>query len=241
MPKSLKASAVRTPLFQTGSDLFSFVAQALSSYPNLEKTVIAVSSKLFSLAENCIVDSKEDKEKLIQNSAEYDLGAGAYGYRLTIKEGLLLPSAGIDESNSPSGGYLLFPKNPYASLKKLWTQLTAKRQIQKLGLLMTDSHTTPLRRGVTGAAVAHWGFKAVQDCRGKLDLYNKELKVTTINNIDALAAAAVWTMGEGSESCPLALIESTTLEWENKSSSQDIRIPLEEDLYKPLLQHAVKK
>ena len=241
MNTSLKVTPIHTSLFQAGECLKTFILQELSSYSIQEKSVIAVSSKLFSLAENRIAPATQKKSSLIQKEADYDLGTSSYGYHLTIKEGLLLPSAGIDESNSPTGGYLLFPKNPYASLKKLWTSLKSQWQIQKLGLLMTDSHTTPLRRGVTGTAIAHWGFKAVRDCRGQRDLYQKELKVTTVNNIDALASTAVWMMGEGGESRPLAVIENAPLEWENKSSSKEIRIPLEEDLYQPLLKHAIKK
>ncbi len=244
MSFSLKITAFSTSLFRQGNQLSKFIVEALSSYSIQEKSVLAISSKLFSLAENRIVPQKDngkEKEKLIFQEADYNLGESQYGYHLTIKEGLLLPSAGIDQSNSPTGDYLLFPKNPYLSLKKLWVDLKSQLSIKQLGLLMTDSHTTPLRRGVTGVALAHWGFKAVRDCRGQLDLYQRELKVTTINNIDALAGAAVWMMGEGNEQRPLALIEHALLEWEAESSSQEIRIPLEEDLYKPLLETKIKK
>ena len=239
MKPSLKITVVSSPLFQRGGVLADFMIHALSSYSIREKMVVAISSKLFSLAENCIVQS-EDKAQLIQREADYDLGESPYGFHLTIKEGLVLPSAGIDQSNSPTGDYLLFPKKPYLSLKKLWTHLREKWQVKQLGLLMTDSHTTPLRRGVTGTAVAHWGFKAVRDCRGQKDLYQRELKVTTVNNIDALASIAVWMMGEGDEQCPVALIENASLEWEEESSSQEIRIPLAEDLYKPLFEGKIK-
>ena len=233
--QTLKIKSIQTSLFPLGGDLAHFIIKNLSSSPVKEKTVLAISSKLFSLAQNRNIQT-ENKEQLIKKEADQYLGPGAYGFHLTIKEGLLLPSAGIDLSNSPTGEYLLFPKNPYLLLNKLWTTLKSTWNLKTLGLLMTDSHTTPLRRGVTGVALAHWGFQAVKDCRGQKDLYQKELKVTTINNVDALAAAAVWMMGEGSECRPLALIEYADLQWENVSSKKDIAIPLEEDLYKPLLE-----
>jgi len=239
MKSSLKITPIITTLFQQGENIEQFIINSLSDYSIKEKSVLAVSSKLFSLAENRTVKTK-DKKQLIEQEADKDLGEGSYGYHLTIKEGLLLPSAGVDQSNSPTGDYLLFPKNPYLSLKKLWNFLTAQWSLKNFGLLMTDSHTTPLRRGVTGVALAHWGFKAVKDVRGKEDLYGRELKVTTINNVDALASGAVWLMGEGSERRPLALIENAELEWNQSSSSEEIRIPIEEDLYKNLLKNKIK-
>ena len=238
-PITLKITPIATDLFQQGESLEKFILSSLEDYSVKEESVLAVSSKLFSLAENRVVQTT-DKNKLIQQEADEDLGESSYGYHLTIKEGLLLPSAGIDQSNSPTGEYLLFPKNPYLSLNKLWKALTNRWSLKRFGLLMTDSHTTPLRRGVTGVALAHWGFKAVKDLRGQPDLYGRELKVTTINNVDALAGGAVWLMGEGSERRPLALIENASLEWSSSSSSEEIRIPIEEDLYKSLLKNKIK-
>ena len=166
MNPSLKITPITTSLFQQGESLEQFILDSLSNDSIKEESVLAVSSKLFSLAENRIAQTK-DKKQLVQQEADEDLGESSHGYHLTIKEGLLLPSAGVDQSNSPTGGYLLFPKNPYLSLKKLWDSLTNHWSLKKFGLLMTDSHTTPLRRGVTGIALAHWGFKAVKDLRGK--------------------------------------------------------------------------
>ncbi|MDE0151588.1 MAG: coenzyme F420-0:L-glutamate ligase [Bdellovibrionales bacterium] len=236
--KPLKITPITTALFQQGENLGQFIVNSLSDYPIKEESILAVSSKLFSLAEGRVVKTT-DKKHLIQQEADEDLGESSHGYHLTIKEGLLLPSAGVDQSNSPTGDYLLFPKNPYLSLKKIWNFLTSHWSLKKFGLLMTDSHTTPLRRGVTGVALAHWGFKAVKDLREKPDLYGRELKVTTVNNVDALASSAVWLMGEGNERRPLALIENAKLEWSSSSSSEEIRIPIEEDLYKNLLKNKI--
>jgi len=239
MKPSLKITPITTALFQQKENLGQFIINSLSDYSIKEESVLAVSSKLFSLAENRVVKTT-NKKQLIQQEADKDLGESSYGYHLTIKEGLLLPSAGVDQSNSPTGDYLLFPKNPYLSLQKLWDFLTHHWSLKKFGLLMTDSHTTPLRRGVTGVALAHWGFKAVKDLRETEDLYGRKLKVTTVNNVDALASGAVWLMGEGNERRPLALIENIDLEWSPSSSSNEIRIPIEEDLYKNLLKNKIK-
>ena len=231
--KKLNIQGVQTELFPLGGDLQAFIVQSLSTFSVKENTVLAIASKLFSLAEGRVVKTKDKKQLVLQEADQY-LGENDYGFHLTIKEGLLLPSAGIDQSNSPTGDYLLFPKNPYQSLQKLWLYLKAKWSLKNLGLIMTDSHTTPLRKGVTGVGIAHFGFQAVLDQRGEKDLYGRELKVTTINNVDALASSAVWTMGEGKDRCPLALIEGAILTWQDHSSSEDIRISSKEDLYRPL-------
>ena len=239
--KTLKITAVPTSLFKERGCLKSFIVKSLKNYPIKEKTVLAVSSKLFSLAENRILKKSKNRDNLIKKEADYYLGKSAFNHHLTIKEGILLPSSGIDQSNSPTGGDILFPKNPYLSVEKLWRELKHFWSLKNFGVLMTDSHTTPLRQGVTGVSVSHWGFKAVKDCRGKKDLYNRELRVTTINNLDALAAGAVWMMGEGSERRPLVVIEGASLEWRKKSSKREIRISLTKDLYQPLIGPRIKK
>ncbi len=239
MKSTLKVVPISTALYSSEKDLESFIIESLKDYPVKEKSVLAVTSKIFSLAENRQV-FESDKEKLVHQEADYYLAQSHYGHHLTIKEGVILSSAGIDQSNSPTGDYLLLPKNPYLSLKNLWQNLKIEWKLKTLGLLMTDSHTTPLRRGVTGVALAHWGFEAVTDCRGDLDLYDRELQVTTVNNNDALSTMAVWMMGEGKEKCPLVMIENANLKWTNESSSEEIRIPLEEDLYRVLLESRIK-
>ena len=238
MKSTLQVIPIFTDLY-SGKDLESFIIKSLKDFPVKEKSILAITSKIFSIAEDRQV-AEVDKEKLIHQEADFYLAQSHYGHHLTIKEGLMLPSAGIDQSNSPTGEYLLLPKNPYLSLKNLWQKLKMKWNLETLGLLMTDSHTTPLRRGVTGVALAHWGFEAVTDCRGESDLYGRKLKVTTINNNDSLATMAVWMMGEGDEKCPLVMIENAQLNWTNQSDAKEISIPLKEDLYKVLLESRIK-
>ena len=238
MKSTLQVVPIFTKLY-SDENLESFIVESLKDYSIKENSVLAITSKLFSLEENRKV-SEKDKEKIVREEADHYLAQSHYGHHLTIKEGMILPSSGIDQSNSPSGEYLLLPKNPYLSLKNLWEKLKKKWSLKTLGLLMTDSSTTPLRRGVTGVALAHWGFEAVTDLRGEEDLYKRKLQVTTINNNDALATMAVWMMGEGKEQCPLVMIENAKLQWSDKSSPDEIRIPLQEDLYRVLLEPSLK-
>ena len=71
---------------------------------------------------------------------------------------------------------------------------------------MTDSHVTPLRRGVTGLALAYAGFEGVESQVGKPDLHGHPLRFTEKAVADDLAAASVLVTGEAGESTPFAVV-----------------------------------
>lgn len=96
---------------------------------------------------------------------------------------------------------------------------------------MTDSHTTPLRRGVTGISLAHLGFRGLQSAIGKPDLFGREMKMTTINFADGLAAAATLVMGEANEARPLEVIESEGIEFTSETDCNELKMPVQDDLY----------
>ena len=200
-----------------------------------------MTSKIVSLSENRIVPkSKIDKKNLIQKEADHYLGEIGYGCHLTIKQNLLIPSAGVDESNTEKDFYILYPLNPFLSAQKIHRVIKQKLHLKEFGVLLTDSHTMPLRRGVLGAALAYYGFKGVENKIGTKDLFGKELKMTQINVADALAVAATFTMGEGKECRPLAIV-TAPVEFTKLPDNSELRMPFEEDLYKPLLQKSLKK
>ncbi len=115
-----------------------------------------------------------------------------------------------------------------------------KYRVRGAWIVITDSHTIPLRRGVLGISLAHYGFVPLKDYRGKLDLFGRELKMTQTNIADGLAAAAVVLMGEGSECTPLAVIRDVPfvrfVERPAKSRKpfSSFEIKTKEDLYYPL-------
>lgn len=231
----LKITPVKTSLFRSGDSLEDFLWEKVGAHLR-EGVIIAITSKLFSVAEKCTVPTSEiSKRALIEREADRFLCETAHGVCLTIKEGLVIPSAGIDESNSESGDYLLYPKKPYDSARRLYEFFQKKSGIKNFGILMTDSHTTPLRKGVLGIALAHWGFHAIKNLVGEPDLFGRKMKMTSVNVIDALSVAAVYTMGEASERMPVAVIEGAAVEFTSTSSADEIKIDLDQDLYGPLL------
>lgn len=233
--KSLTVTPVKTPIYREG-DLTDFIEKSVPLSMIQEEMILAVTSKIVSLAENRLVPQNQiSKENLVKQEADVFFGEIGYGCYLTVKEGLLIPSAGIDESNSESGSYILYPEDPFHSAHVLWKSLKEKWNLKKLGIILTDSHTTPLRRGVTGIALSFWGFQPIRKMVGTKDLFGRELKMTNMNLVDGIATSAVMMMGEGSESTPLAIVNGVDVEFNNLSNMESLSIPLSDDLYGPLL------
>ncbi|MBI2003252.1 MAG: coenzyme F420-0:L-glutamate ligase [Candidatus Wildermuthbacteria bacterium] len=207
-----------------------------------EGSVVAVTSKIVAICEGSIVRiGAEDKDVLIQKECELYLprSESKYGVCLTMKNSLLVPTAGIDESNG-NGYYILLPKDPQASANAIRSHLVKRFRLRTLGVIVTDSKTTPLRRGVTGVCVAHSGFRALNDFRKKPDIFGHMLKVTQVNVVDALATAAVLCMGESKEQTPLAVLEDLPfVHFQRRNPTKQevefLKIPIEHDLYEPIL------
>ena len=183
-----------------------------SAIPTLaEQSVVVISAKVVAIAEGRVVknDGTVDKKDLVAQEAEYFiLNKDFYAKNktvLTIKENIFVPSAGIDESNG-NGYFILWPKNPMQSAKKIWQYLREKHHVQHLGVVLSDSYFTPLRRGSVGVGIAWCGMRPTTNYIGKPDIFGEPLKYTTAGRIDGLAAAAEVAMGEGDEQTPLALL-----------------------------------
>ena len=237
----MKILAVQTSVFSYGMNLADFIIKHCS-HALKEKIILAITSKIISIAENRTINKKNiSKKELVQEESCHYLGEIAYGCHLSIHHGLLAPSAGIDESNSEQDEYILYPKKPFYSAEKIFKQIKTKTGLRKLGVLITDSKTLPLRKGVVGTALAYYGFSGLRDMRGKKDLFGRELKMTAVNIADALAASVVLMMGEGAEKKPLAVITSAPVEFTDSCDSSELSIPVKEDLYFPLYKHLIQK
>jgi putative folate metabolism gamma-glutamate ligase len=208
-----------------------------------EKSVLAITSKIVSICQGRMVPvGTVDKQALVEREADLYLppSSSQYHISLTIKEHLLIPMAGVDESNA-QGQYVLWPRDAQDVANRVRAHLQERFALQHLGVLITDSKTTPLRWGVTGTAIAHSGFLAVNDYRGHPDIFGRPLQMTTVDVADALAAAAVLVMGEADEQTPLALLEDLPFvcfqEHDPSPEELELRwIDMQDDLYAPLLQ-----
>jgi len=204
-----------------------------------ENTVAVITSKAVALCEGRFTGLDQDKDALIEQEAEYLLPKtqNKYDVRLTVKNGILMPSSGIDESNA-DGVYVLLPENPQRSADFCRQRLMSEYGLQNVGVIITDSVPNPLRRGVTGRCVACSGFLPVDSKIGQPDLFGRPFTKTTVNIADGLAAAAVLCMGEATECTPLAVIEDADfVEFADTDENlcETMNIPLEDDLYAQLL------
>lgn len=208
-----------------------------------ENSIVVVTSKIVSICEGRIVKKVSDtqKDKLVKKEADYYLPRefNQYGFLISIKNSIMVASAGIDESNG-NGNYVLWPKNPQKSANLIREYLVKRFHLKHVGVLITDSKLTPLRWGVTGVALAHSGFEAIYSYIGKPDIFGRLMRAEKTNMADALATSAVVVMGEGDEQQPLAVIEDTPfVKFQSRNPTKEeinaIRISLEDDVYSSLL------
>jgi len=232
---------IKTRIFNPPKDdLFKIFKSAIRSIP--EKSILAVTSKVVSIAEGrCVSGNGIGKEDLIKREAEYYLPRvhvpGEFVTH-TIKNNLVVASAGIDASNA-AGYYILWPKDSYASARTIHAWIQKTYGVSDVGVLITDSHSIPFRRGVIGSALGYYGFLPLKDYRGKKDIFGRELIMTMTNIPDSLAVSAVVVMGEGNETTPVSLI--TDVPWitfyNGPQSSKDLyssfEVPMEEDTFAP--------
>lgn len=232
----LQACAVKTPYFEAHQSLEDFLVLALGDQGLRDGTLIAITSKIVSLAEGQLVAPDQmDRKRLIRQEADQILGEVSHNHTITLKHGLMIPGAGIDSSNSKNEDYILYPKDPWGSAERIGRFLRGHFGFSNLGVILTDSHSVPLRRGVVGISLAHWGFRGIEDCIGKPDLFGRPLKFTKRNVVDALAGMAVLLMGEGDESQPLAVIANAPVEFIEGADRDDLLVTPENDLYLALL------
>lgn len=212
-----------------------------------ENMIVAVASKIVSIGQGrtVSVDKVADKDRLIIKEADKylprELTPGGWVMH-TIKNNLLIPTSGIDESNAKDH-YILWPKEVDLWAKKICKFLKAKSKVKNLGVVIADSHSIPFRRGIVGISLAHVGFISLIDYKDKKDLFGRKLKFSQSNIPDSLAAAAVLAMGEGNEGTPVALISDLPkgvkfVQRTPQKPKQDylnFKVPQQYDLYKPFL------
>lgn len=202
-----------------------------------EGDLILITSKIVAIHQGLCVPLSEDKRKLVEKEAEQWIEGNQkyYASPLSIKYNALLYAAGIDESNS--GDYFtLLPRQPYETAKEIWEHLRNKHGVKNIGVIITDSHTQPLRWGVQGISIGSWGFVPVNHHRGKKDLFGRELKLTSTNIPDSVAAGATILSGEADESTPIIIARDVPeVTFVEEDRRDDLLVDAEDDLFYPIL------
>lgn len=120
--------------------------------------------------------------------------------------GLVMASAGIDQSNVPDAeeNALLLPEDPEASAGRIRAELREMSGVD-VAVIINDSFGRPWRNGVIGTAIGVAGIPALVDLRGEPDRQGRVLQRTQVAAADELAAAASLVMGQAGESIPAVL------------------------------------
>lgn len=174
---------------------------------------MAISSKVISICEgNTKPTSSITHQELVSRLSDKTLESArrsANDMVLTQVGTILVESAGVDVSNA-NGYYVLLPRNPYKSAKTVWSYLRKRDGIKRLGVVITDSHSVPRRKGAEGFALASYGFKAAHEYKAGKDIFGTSVPILASDVADSLAASAVLVMGEGNECTPIATITGLT-------------------------------
>jgi len=227
----MEVKAIKTSIFKEKESLVDFIVRYIPKIK--ESTVLVITSKIVALSEGrtATIKNKGTKEHLILEESEFAMPT-KYAW-LTIKDGVFMASAGIDESNA-NGKLILLPKDSYKSADFLRRCLQKRYKVKNLGILITDSRTVPLRAGIIGMAVGYAGLSGIKDYRGEKDIFGRKFKFSRVDIVDSLAATAVLLMGEGKEQKPLAIIEKPPVKFCGKVSKKELYINPKEDMYGPL-------
>ncbi len=213
-----------------------------------ENDILVLTSKLISCSEGRIVKlsgvkpSKEAKKlsekyslkpefaEVILSEADRVYG-GVEKAILTLKTGIMMANAGVDNKNAPTGSVVLLPENVLSTARRIREQIKKRIDI-RVAILIIDSGLVPLRKGTTGLALAVAGFKPVRDCRGEKDLYGKPIIITWHAIADDLASAAHSLIGESSERTPVVLLKDASVDFdEGVYGSADMMLPFKECIF----------
>ena len=162
------------------------------------------------------------------------------------KLGFVCANAGIDHSNvNPPGisevsedfknladedWVLLLPQDPDLSSRKMRDEIKSQTG-KNIGVLIIDSHGRAWRNGTVGIAIGLSGLPALEDLRGKQDLFGFTLRITQVGVADELAAATSLMMGQAAEGTPVVHVRGFPYPLREGSLKELIR-PKEQDMFR---------
>ncbi len=255
MTTSFSVFALRTPVVAPGDDITQCILGAVPSLAGgglQDGDVLVIAESALASAEGRItrldrvVPSGRARElagrfgldprvaELVLRESD-EVQGGIPGFILSLKNGTLLPNAGIDASNAPPGCVVLLPEDPDRSAALVRRRLR-ERTGRDVAVIIADSRTHAMRMGSGGVAIGCAGIPSILDDRGRTDLFGRELHVTRRALADNIASAAEIVMGEADESVPAAVIRGLGIPFSDRYSGVE-KIAAGECLFMGLLQH----
>ncbi len=234
----MEIKAIKTSIFKEKESLEGFIKKHVKKLR--EGDILVVTSKIVSLAEGRIktFESEKERDECIKSESELALRPSKRWF--TICAGMLTTIAGIDESNA-GGKSILLPKNSFATAGKILKFLKKSYGVKKVGVIVVDSRSIVMRRGIVGEAIGYTGFKGLGDERGKKDLFGRKIKYARANVADSLAGASVLLMGESNQGTPLAIVSGAPVQFVSRVKKDELLVPLAEDKFTPFWKEVVKR
>ena len=226
---------IKTRIFQPPKDdMYTLFDAYLTDLE--EGDIVLVTSKIVAIHQGrCVLPGTVNKKDLIMKESDYYSDNLDSPYPLTIKYNTFVASGGIDDSNA-KGHLILLPENPFEEAQKIREYLKKENSLQDLGVIITDSNSLPFRYGTVSVTIGYCGFEPVNFYTGKKDLFGRLLKFSRTNITDSIAAGASAVSGEGDESIPIVIARNVpNVVFTEECNKEDFFIPLEDDLYYPLL------
>lgn len=149
------------------------------------------------------------------------------------KLGFVMANAGIDQSNvAPESAelVLLLPEDPDASCDRLRSDIKARVGVD-VAVIINDSHGRAWRIGSVGVALGVAGLPAVVDLRGRVDLFDRKLRITEVGFADELASAASLMMGQADEARPVVLLRGVPYP-RREGRAGELARPRDRDLFR---------
>lgn len=230
----MKVMPIKTRIVQPPQDdILPILKESLGEMK--EGDILAVSSKIVSIHEgNCIAKDSIEKKELVLAEADIAIPRTYWSSPLTVKHYAFIGTAGVDESNA-DGYYIPLPEKPMKSAEVIYRYIQTELSLKNFGVIITDSHSSPMRRGAMGVGIGFWGFYPTINHVGEEDLFKRELKIEVTNVLDGLAAAANIVMGETDECQPLAILrDAPNLKFVDEDRGQDIFVDFSEDTFRVL-------
>jgi coenzyme F420-0:L-glutamate ligase/coenzyme F420-1:gamma-L-glutamate ligase len=214
------------PLIQRGDDLAAIILQGLrdASLALEEGDVLVLAQKIVSKAEGRMVRLGDvtPSPRAVELAAECGKDARfcevvLWDTRevLRVRDGLIVvetkhgwvcANAGIDRSNvAPHDAeewVLRLPEDADRSAGELRERLRTATS-RDVGVIINDTHGRAWRNGAIGVAIGVAGLPAVEDLRGRSDLFGYHLQVTTIGLADQIASAGSLLQGQADEGRPI--------------------------------------
>ncbi len=238
------------PLVGAGADLVAIIRHGLDKAAIVlqNEDVLVLASKIVSKAEGRMVHlasvevsdrAKELAQITGKDARELELMLRESTEVVRTRPGLIITrhklgfvsaNAGLDHSNV--GGddcVLLLPENPDASAQRIRDGLQATVGAN-VGLIIADSHGRPHRMGTVGVAIGAAGLPALEDWRGRQDLFGYVLQHTEIGLVDMVASAATLLLGQAREGTPIVHVRGV-LHSVGEGAARDLIRPQELDLF----------